>query len=80
MDYHAWNISEYGVMWIHADGTTFRDNEERWIVFKEGPCNVNLSLVMNGVNPFIEIRSIYWVWPVFVTNNNLVVYREYIMK
>jgi hypothetical protein len=54
-----------------TDGTTFRDIEERWPIFKEEPCNVRLSLVVDGVNPFGELRSIYSVWPIFVINNNL---------
>jgi hypothetical protein len=28
-------------------------------------------MVVDGVNPFGELRSIYLVWPVFVINNNL---------
>ena len=39
--------------------------------FKEEPCNVRISLAVDGVNPFGELRSIYSVWPVFVINNNL---------
>jgi hypothetical protein len=54
-----------------VDGFAFRNIEERWPIFKEEPCNVRLSLVAYGVNPFGEIRSIYLVWPIFVINNNL---------
>jgi hypothetical protein len=39
--------------------------------FKEEPHNVRISLVIDGVNPFGEPRSIYLVWLVFVINNNL---------
>jgi len=42
-----------------ADGSAFRNIEERWLIFKEEPLNVGLSLVDNGVNPFGELRSIY---------------------
>jgi hypothetical protein len=41
------------------------------VIFKEEPRNVRLSLAVDGVNPFGELRSIYSVWPIFVINNNL---------
>jgi hypothetical protein len=54
-----------------ADGSTFREIEEKWIDFKDEPRNVRLSLATDGVNPFREIRSIYSVWPIFFINNNI---------
>ena len=54
-----------------ADGYSFREIEEKWEDFKDEPHNVRLSLATDGVNPFIELRSIYSVWPIFVTNNNI---------
>jgi hypothetical protein len=57
--------------------------EEKWPHFKEEPRNVRLSLAVDGVNPFAEMRSIYSVWPVFVINNNIPpwmsIKREHIM-
>jgi hypothetical protein len=52
-------------------GTTFRDNEERWIVSKIEPHNARISLVVDSVNPFGELKSIYSMWPIFVINTNL---------
>jgi hypothetical protein len=54
-----------------VDGSAFRNIEERWLFFKEEPCNVKHSLVADGVNPFGELMSIYSVLPIFVINNNL---------
>ena len=50
-----------------ADGSTFRDMEEKWPHFKEEPHN----------------HRIYTMWPIFVINNNippwLSIKREHIM-
>jgi hypothetical protein len=54
-----------------ANGSLYKNIEERWPIFKEEPRNVRISLAADGVNPFGELRSIYSVWPVFVINNNL---------
>lgn len=35
------------------------------------PRNLRLSLAVDGVNPFGELRSIYSMWPIFVINNNI---------
>jgi hypothetical protein len=64
MDYHASNRSEDDILQMSADGSAFRDMEEKWPHFKEEPCNVRLSLAADGVNPFAEMRSIYSVWPI----------------
>ena len=83
MDYHAQNKSEDGIIQISVDGYAFRHMEKKWPHFKEEPCNVKLSLVADGVNPFVEMRSIYTLWPIFVINNNiptwLSIKREHIM-
>ena len=70
MDYHARHVSEDDVLWMHADAYAFRYIEERWLIFKE-PCNVKISLAIDGVNPFSELMFIYSVWPNFVLNDNL---------
>jgi hypothetical protein len=66
-----------------ADGSVFREIEKKWADFKDEPQSVRLSLAADGVNPFIEIRSIYSVWPIFVINNNIPpwmsIKREHIM-
>jgi hypothetical protein len=68
---------------MHADGSAFREIEEKWTDFNDEPRNVRLSLVADGVNPFRELRSIYLVWPIFVINNNIPplksIKREHIM-
>ena len=56
---------------IHGDGFSLRVINERWSIFKEEPCNVRISMVANGVNPFGELISNYSIWPFFVINNNL---------
>ena len=47
------------------------ETEEKWPHFKEEPRNIRISLVANGVNPFVQMKSIYTVWPIFVINNNI---------
>jgi hypothetical protein len=71
MDYHARNKSGDGVVRMPANGSAFREIEEKSTYFKDEPRNVRLSLVADGVNPFGELRSIYSVWPIFVINNNI---------
>ena len=83
MDYHAKNRSQDDVIQIPADGTTFRDMEEKWSHFKEEQHNIRISLAVDGVNPFAQMKSIYMVWPIFVINNKihpwLSIKREHIM-
>ena len=83
MDYHARNIREDGVIQMLIDGSAFRNIEGKWPRFKEEPQNLRLSLVVDGVNPFGELKSIYYVWPIFVFNNNMLpcmsIKREHIM-
>ena len=71
MDYHATKRSQDGVLRMPVDGSVFTNIKEIWPNFKEEPCNLNISLVADEVNPFGEVRSIYSVWPVFVINNNI---------
>jgi hypothetical protein len=71
MDYHARRKSEYSVIRIPTNGYTFREIEEKWANFKDEPHNVRLSLAIDGVNPFRELRSIYSMWPIFVIKNNI---------
>ena len=83
MDYHERNISGDGVLRMPVDGFAFREIEEKWTDFKDEPRNVRLSLAVDSVNPFIELRSIYSVWPIFVINNKIPpwmsIKREHIM-
>jgi hypothetical protein len=71
MDFYAKNRSRDDVLQMFADGSALKYIEEKWKFFKEEPCNVKLSLVVDGVKPFEELRSTYSVWHVFVINNNL---------
>jgi hypothetical protein len=71
MDFHAKNRSRDDVLRMPTDGSALNYIEEKWPIFKEEPRNVRLSLAVDGVNPFGELRSMYSVWPIFVINNNL---------
>jgi hypothetical protein len=71
MDFHAKNRSRDDVLRMPVDGSTLNYIKEKWPIFKEEPRNVRLSLAVDGVNPFGELRSTYSVWPIFVINNNL---------
>ena len=71
MDLHAKRRSQDNVLRMPADGSALNCIEEKWPIFKEEPHNVRLSLAIDGVNPFGELRSMYLVWLVFFINNNL---------
>ena len=83
MDYHARNKIQDDIIRILAEGSTFRHMKEKWPHFKEKPHNIRISLEADGVNPFVEMRSIYTVWTIFVINNNIPpwfsIKREHIM-
>ena len=68
---------------MSVDDYAFRDVEEKWPYFKEEPRNFRLSLEADSVNPFVEMRFINSVWPIFVTNNYIPLWmpikREHIM-
>ena len=82
MDYHACNRSWDDIIWMSADNSTSMDIEEKWPHFKE-PQNLMLSLAIDDVNQYGEMRSVYSIWPIFVINNNLPpwmsIKREHIM-
>ena len=46
------NRSQDDVIWIPANGSAFRDMEEKWPHFKEEPRNLRIFLAADGVNPF----------------------------
>ena len=71
MDYNARNKIQDDIIRMLADGSAFRDMEEKWPHFKEEPRNLRISLAAYGVNPFARMKSIYTVWPIFVINNNI---------
>jgi hypothetical protein len=71
MDYHANNISKYGVLRMSANGSSFKKIEEIWPHFKVKPRNLRLSLATNDVNPFGELKSTYSLWLVFVMRNKI---------
>jgi hypothetical protein len=52
MDFHAKNISRDDVLQMPTDGSALNYIEEKWLIFKEEPRNVRLSLAVDGVNPF----------------------------
>ena len=65
MDYHTRNRSQDDIMRMPTNGLAFKEIEEKWPHFKEEPCNFKLSLAVDSVNPFGEMRSTYLVWPIF---------------
>ena len=67
MDYHARTKIQDDIIGIPAYGFAFRDMEEKWPHFKVEPCNLRISLVAYGVNPFSQMKSIYTVYPIFVS-------------
>jgi hypothetical protein len=74
MDYHARNKSEDFVLRMPADGSAFREIEEKWADFKDEPCNVRLSLAADDVNPFRELRSMlgfHWKLTMLIHSESL---------
>ena len=59
MDYHAKNISEYGVLRILADAFVLNNIKEKWPIFKDEPRNFIHSLEAGGFNPFGDLHSTY---------------------
>jgi hypothetical protein len=57
MDFHAKNRSRDDVLQMPTDGSALNYIEEKWPIFKEEPRNVRLSLAVDGVNQFGELRS-----------------------
>ena len=71
MDYHAYNKSKDDIIKILEDGSVFKEIEKICPHFKEKPRNLKLSLVVDDVNPFGDMKSIYSLWPIFSINNNI---------
>lgn len=71
MDYHAQGRSQDGVMRMVADSKYWKDIEEKWPHLRNEPRNARISLAMDGVNPFGDLRTTYSIWPVLIINNNL---------
>jgi hypothetical protein len=54
-----------------VDGYAFREIEEKWEDFNDEPRIVRISLAVDGVNPFGDLRCIYSLWPIFIINNKI---------
>ena len=83
MDYHARKKIEDGILRMPVDGYAFKEIAAKWTEFIDEPRNVRISLAIDGVNLFGELRSVYSVRPIFVINNNIPpwmsIKREHIM-
>ena len=64
-------VREVGVLRHPADGTTWKNLDERYPGFAAEPRNVRLGLAADGFNPFGEISLSYSMWPVVLTAYNL---------
>lgn len=71
MDHHAQGRSKDGVTRMVVDSKFWKYIEVKWPHFKNDPRNARISLAMDGVNPFGDLRTTYSIWPVLITNNNL---------
>ena len=83
MDYHTCNRIQDDITRMSTNGSAFKEIEETWSHFKEEPHNLKLSLTVEGVNPYGDMRFVYLLWPIFVVNNNIPpwmsIKREHIM-
>ena len=64
-------VREVGVLRHPADGTTWKNLDERYPGFAAEPRNVRLGLAADGFNPFGEMSLSYSMWPVVLTAYNL---------
>ena len=89
MDYNARNKIQDDVIKIPADGSSFIDMEENGLTLKKNHVILGflwqqmVLIHLHRWDPFTQMRSIYTVWPIFVTNNNIppwfLIKRDHIM-
>ena len=58
-------------MRMPADGFVWHKIEEKWPIFKDGPCNARISLALDGVNPYGNQSTQWSTCPVIAINNNI---------
>lgn len=71
MDYHAHGRIQDGVMWMATDRKHWKEIKEKSPHLRNEPRNARISLAMDSVNPFQDLRTTYFVWPILIINNNL---------
>lgn len=71
MDHHAQGRSQDGVMRMVADSKYWKEIEVKWPHLRNEPSNARISISMDGVNPFGDLRKTCYVWPMLITNNNI---------
>lgn len=76
MDHYAQGRSQYGVMCMVADSKYWKYIEVKWPHLGNEPRNARISLAMDGINPFGDLRTTYSVWLVLIINNNLPLWME----
>ena len=64
-------VREIGVLRHPADGTTWKNLDERYPGFVAEPRNVRLVLAAGGFNSFAEMSLSYNMWHVVLTVYNL---------
>ena len=64
-------VKEEGVLRHPADGSTWKNLDDRYPNFTVEPRNVRLGLASYGFNPFGEMSLSYSMWPVVPTAYNL---------
>lgn len=70
--WHASHWSEIGVMWIPANLIPIKHIKDIWPdKFKDELHSLQLSIAMDGVNPYSLQNTSYYVWLVAVINNNI---------
>ena len=70
--WHASHRSELGVIRIPTDSIAMKHIEDTWTKkFKDEVQSLQLSIGMDGVNPYSLQNTNYSIWPVVVINNNI---------
>lgn len=71
MDHNAQGRSQDGAICMVVDSKYWKEIEVKWPLLRNEPRNARISLEMDGINPFGDFRTTYYVWPVLIINNNL---------
>jgi hypothetical protein len=71
-EWHASHISDPWLMWVSTDSLSMKHMEDTWLdKFKDKVQSLQMSIVIDGVNPHFLQNTNYYVWLVVVINNNI---------
>jgi hypothetical protein len=69
--WHKNGISSDGLVQCVPDSMSWKHINDKWLDFAIDSCNVKLGLTFDGVNPFGDLSSCHFTWPMILLNYNL---------